>query len=640
MARLPTDSFLPTSASGPIDSALNMNNNRLSFGPGPGPIMSNGSSGSRFIPHSTTSPAGLAHLASQAGYFDTRPTNPNPSSGQQHHHAYSPLSSASAARHLPQPQSFLSPPDSQSNDVPYGRRPSSLSPPACREREIPSRKTFSAVTSPVNHPSYPGNGYSPSLSTAVPSQPRNGAVDSATTAQIIRRLSQQNSRLREAWEAERKYMEANRERVEEVYKEERVIMEEERTEWEEEKAAMLEEIRQLRQRVSGLEGDNIQLQTAYQRLELEKAGKVARVSVSIPGPRSSGDGSTDIALTSPRHLPVIAGGDLRGTSKTAITDMHSQPRVFSPGGSRISPSMHPETLHLSHFAQNMHPLSPPIDFLASPQGEDVPIVDIQTIHPELEGVPLRAPAVQRETFTDSGTDDSRSSSRNLSPTEEDGTALRRHSSKEQTLQVLSAPEPKRLVMHAGHTPNHSLSQFPTAAGTEAATVAGESGSQTPTGLGLDIPPVGDHRDLNGKPVSRLEDSVAFELEASFEDFPEPEPMHDVPDDRPLKGPLMVRNIPAHDEIFFRRLSEKLEDVSRGGEEATPTCMQSADLDGPVKGAKENAQAELPANDGPAEKGPDAHDDSDRQSRKDDQVEIPLKLKKTTNNFGAPLGTMF
>jgi hypothetical protein len=196
-------------------------------------------------------------------------------------------------------------------------------------------------------------------------------------------------------------------------------------------------------------------------------------------------------------------------------------------------------------------------------------------------------------------------------------------------------------MHAGHTPNHSLSQFPTAAGTEVATVAGESGSQTPTGLGLEAAPTGDHRDLNGKPVSRLEDSVAFELEASFEDIPEPEPMHEVPDDRPLKGPLMVRNIPAHDEIFFRRLSEKLEDVSRGGQEATPTCMQSANDEGPAQGAKENTQAELPGNDGSADKGPDAHDDdSSSQTPKDDSIEIPLKLKKTTNNFGAPLGTMF
>lgn len=634
-------------------------NHRFSMGFGPGPLPSNGSSAGR-LSHSTTSPAGLAHLTGQAGYFDTRPTNPNPSSAQ-HHHAYSPLSSASA-RHLPQPQSFLSPPNSQSNDVPHaGRRTTSLSPPACRERELPGRQSLSAVTSPVNHPAYLGNGFSPSLSSAVPSQPKNGAVDSATTAQIIRRLSQQNSRLREAWEAERKYMEANRERVEEVYKEERVIMEEERSEWEEEKAAMLEEIRQLRQHVTSLEGDNIHLQTALQRVELERAGKVARVSVSIPGPRGSGDGSTDIALASPRHLPVIAATDLHGvangarasdaasaptttSTSTAISDFHPQPRVFSPGGSRISPSTHPETLHFSPLAHNMHPLSPPIDFLGSPTGEDVPIVDIQTIHPELEGVPLRVPAVQRETFTDSGTDDSRSSSRNLSPSEEDGTALRRHSSKEQTLQVLSAPEPKRLVMHAGHTPNHSLSQFPTAAGTEAATVAGESGSQTPTRSDIfklsDAPPSGDHRDLNGKPVARIEDSVAFELEASSEDFAEPEPMNEVPDDRPLKGPLMVRNIPAHDEIFFRRLSEKLEDVSRGGQEATPTCMQPADDEEPFQAAKENAQAELPGTDGAVEKGSDTHDsDSDTQGPGDDTVEIPLKLKKTTN-FGAPLGTMF
>jgi fibrillarin-like rRNA methylase len=63
------------------------------------------------------------------------------------------------------------------------------------------------------------------------------------------RLLQQNARIREAWEAERKYLEANRERAEEVYKEERALMEEERAEWEAEKATLLAEIRRLQQLV-------------------------------------------------------------------------------------------------------------------------------------------------------------------------------------------------------------------------------------------------------------------------------------------------------------------------------------------------------------------------------------------------------
>ena len=98
-------------------------------------------------------------------------------------------------------------------------------------------------------------------------------------------------------------MEANRERVEEVYKEERVIMEEERTEWETEKAALLDELHNLRQHVSGLQGDNVRLQTMVQRFELEKAGKVARLSISLPGPRSGGDGPADIELSGPRTSP-------------------------------------------------------------------------------------------------------------------------------------------------------------------------------------------------------------------------------------------------------------------------------------------------------------------------------------------------
>ncbi|KAM0325073.1 hypothetical protein ACHAQA_007612 [Verticillium albo-atrum] len=646
MARLQPDTFLPPGTRSSDALALGSPSFQST-----GQL--NRSQSSRESPssHSVTSPLSLplSRVTSQSGYFDTKITNTSNSIG------HSPLSSG-AVRHTPNLQSFLSP---QVQPVPglehasIQRRHSSLSPPVHRARL--DRQTLSAVTSPNIPPSYmnvgdtSGHSIPHSQSQPLPRSISPDPSSASAAAQTIRRLSQQNSRIREAWEAERKYMEANRERIEEVYKEERVIMEEERTEWDAEKSAMLEEIQRLQQRVSGLEGNTIQLQGMVQRLELERVGKVAAVSVAIPGVRPGGDGSTDFPLSlssanaSAGDVRHSRGVELAGTSLSNFNSFHhtSQPQLFSPGGSRISPSKQPTVSTFVPLDHNMQPIkSPTVDFLASPTSEDVPIVDIQTIHPELEGISVRAPAVQKETFTDSGTDESKTSSRNPSPPGESGISLgRRVSSKDQTLQVLSAPATHRLVMHAGHTPNHSLSHLPTAAATETATVAGESTSPTPTfertnagpNLTIDV-------HAPARRTGRIEDSVAFELEASAEDHPEP--LLEAPaEDRKLKGPLMVRNIPAHDEIFFRRLSEKLEDVSRG-HDSTPVCLQDS-VDELTEDAKENAQAGQTDNDAAKDASMVVENDSGSESQKgkDEEIEIPLKLKKTTN-FGAPLGTAF
>ncbi|CRJ81513.1 hypothetical protein BN1708_001912 [Verticillium longisporum] len=646
MARLQPDTFLPPGARS--SDALTL----PAIRPADQTDLSSGSRES-LSSHSVASPLSLplSRVTSQTGYFDTKMTNTSSSI------SYSPLSSG-AVRHTPNLQSFLSPQAQPVRSVPglehasVQRRHSSLSPPVNRARL--DRKTLSAATSPNIHPASmnSGNAYALSIpysqSQPLPRSSSADASSASAAAQTIRRLTQQNSRIREAWEAERKYMEANRERIEEVYKEERVIMEEERTEWDAEKSAMLQEIQQLQERVAGLESNTVQLQGMVQRLELERAGKVAAVSVAIPGVRPGGDGSTDFPLslssasasaTDGRHSRGI---ELAGTALSNFNPLYpsSQSYLFSPGGSRISPSKQPTVTTFVPLDPNMQPMkSPTVDFLASPTSEDVPVVDIQTIHPELEGISVRAPAVQKETFTDSGTDDSKTSSRNPSPPGESGIPLgRRASSKDHTLQVLSAPVTDRLVMHAGHTPNHSLSHLPTAAATETATVAGESTSPTPTfgqtnaapALSLDIGAL-------GRRTRRIEDSVAFELEASAEDHPEP--ILEAPaEDIKLKGPLMIRNIPAHDEIFLRRLSEKLEDVSRG-QDSTPVCLQD-DLDEAAKEPKDKAQAGL-ENKGAGDASAVTDHDSESESPKDKDVEVdvPLKLKKTTN-FGAPLGTAF
>ncbi len=96
---------------------------------------------------------------------------------------------------------------------------------------------------------------------------------------MIRRLVQQNGRIREAWEAERKYMEANRERAEEVCKEERALMEEERAEWEDEKAQLLQQIGQLEHQLLLTGGD------MHRSRDLRASAQWSRLGWSDPAGR-------------------------------------------------------------------------------------------------------------------------------------------------------------------------------------------------------------------------------------------------------------------------------------------------------------------------------------------------------------------
>ncbi|KAL0937911.1 uncharacterized protein CTRU02_207642 [Colletotrichum truncatum] len=586
-------------------------------------------------PSAVISPLSLSQMASSSCYFDTTSTS-NVAGGS----IYSPQP-AGAVRHH---QGFLSP-----NLLPNGYN------------GVSPREPRTMPFSPTNLDQLVGQNPPAATSTSVRASangiphPRSVSADAASapaSAQIIRRLAQQNARIREAWEAERKYMEANRERVEEVYKEERALMEEERVGWDAEKSDLLDQIRQLREQVAAIEGDKIRLQGALQRYELEKAGKVAGVTVALPGTGNRGggaDGSTELSFPGfSSHLNDARFGLSSGTGKrrpangsasASVSPSQIRSQFISPGSSRISPSKQPESSPFIPLNPNMQPTTnDAVDFLGSPKDESpVPIVDIQIINPQLEGVPLRAPAIQKSTFTDSGNtpDNSKNSSRNPSPPGESGKS-RRSPTKEHTIQVLAAPEPARLTMHAGHTPSHSLSHMGTAPGTEVPTAADGTGGSTPT-----LAPT----DMSSNPATLCDvrtrgDSSDVNDDTFGDGFEEPEPTMEATDDVALKGPLMVRNIPAHDEIFFQRLSEKLEDVSRG-EDAVPTCLKESTDDllaGPSE-QKENSLAPKTDADATSDIGSAADKEEPESQPKVEEADIPLKLKQSTN-FGAPLGSMF
>ncbi|KAK2010114.1 hypothetical protein LZ32DRAFT_660757 [Colletotrichum eremochloae] len=594
-------------------------------------------------PSAIISPLSLSRMATSPCYFNKSTSNVPGDS------LYSPQSSG-AVRYPPPSKSSLS-----SHLLPNGTGgPNSFNGPVSYDH-------MSRVVSPShleNNASHNSAAFPPAVRVSPNGMPhpRSVSADAASapaSAQIIRRLAQQNARIREAWEAERKYMEANRERVEEVYKEERMIMEDERLAWEAEKATLLEQISRLKDQVAVMDVDRIRLQGALQRFELEKAGKVAGFTVAVPGTGTQGggaDGSTQLSFPGFSSQPNDARFGLsngtterrstNGSASASVSPTQIRSRFISPGSSRISPSRQPETSPFIPLNPNMQPTTAdPVDFLASPKDEEpVPIVDIQIINPQLEGVPLKAPAIQKSTFTDSGPtpENSKCSSRNASPPG-DSSKSRRSPTQEHTLEVLAAPEPDRLVMHAGHTPSHSLSVLGTAPGTEVATATGGTGGSTPT-----LAPT----DMSSNPATLCDVRARFDSSDLQDDAyggpDEPQPTLEATDDVALKGPLMVRNIPAHDEIFFKRLSEKLEDVSSGAD-AVPTCMKTPsehEFQDPAEDKENSLAPNRDADAASSDRGSTAdRDDLSDSQNKDEEIDVPLKLKKTANFEFTFLGSM-
>ncbi|KAH7309060.1 hypothetical protein B0I35DRAFT_359973 [Stachybotrys elegans] len=470
-----------------------------------------------------------------------------------------------------------------------------LSPPIARGLEAPSQNLSRSVSADA---------------AAAPQQ---------SSYHLVQRLAQQNSLIREAWEAERNYLEANRRRAEEVYQEERAIMEDVRDSWETEKASLLAEIQGLKERVHRLEGENSTLR-AVATQSVQMAGVVSPLQAQRGAAASALDADASL-------LPL----GLDGASR--------RPHFASPGSSRMSPTGQPDGS--SPFV----PLEPrtqpenssPHDFLSSSsEAVDTPvaIIDVQEIDPKLEGIPIKATAVQKSTFsqpsesplTSPPIDANAANAGIPNPSTAAGAEtsrpmpFKRLSSKEQTLQVLAAEESRRLTMHAGHTPNHSLSLFPTMSATD---VVGSEGA-TPTTTEPVMQPAirGDarphrfaeeSRDDTPEHPSITDPNAPLPLGAEVD----PEPRLDPTDDVELKGPLMVKNIPAQDEIFWAQVNKKLEPISQG-HDALPTVMRSClDL------AEESG--------GPSKVADQASDP------KTTEGDVPLKFK-STNNFGAPFGS--
>jgi len=581
MTRLPSESFWPTGA---IDADPSL---------------------------SAESPLALPRAVG-SGYFDQITAQPDPStqvsSASQvppkpsHRTTYSPLSPGARGPALVQAPQFLSP---------------RLGPLVVSS--APAKGNSNNINGQASLP--------PSTGSAARWSSRTGSTDSPgapSYAQIIRRLVQQNTRIRDAWEAERKYLEANRERVEEVYKEERALMEEERLEWETEKVMLLHEVERLQKQVSSLGG---LVARPTDQSSLRGGGR----ETSPESLRSS------LSLSSQGNNPHVNNHNKIGRqcirNPVSAPPFHSETPPAFPYRAASAPEL---------------PVVPEAESGPVPVPVPVPVVDVQEIHPELEGIPIKANAVQKPTFTFTSSP-SQPSSTSSSPPSGSASAKTKPSSKENTMRVLAVEESARLTMHAGHTPSHSLSVIPTVSSSGVQTVT-SSGDSTPTMHLSDgiasrgLLPLDDDAAEQAHPAHRLIAPVYPDPLAGYYHEPEqePEPVYETSEDRALEGPLMVRNMPAHDEIFFRRLSDKLEEVSKDNEAALPAVLKGIERRGEIEDkASFKPETTQVHNDGASntvaiDAGTDKSQRSPR-SDKGEELEVPLKLRSSMN-FGAPLGT--
>lgn len=550
-----------------------------------------------------------------------------------------------------------------------GQRASSLSPDAGTRKHQQYPLT---TLHPHQQPSLAGSP--PTTDTIGASLSRSVSADAAaptqTPSHIVQRLTQQNAIIREAWEAERNYLEANRRRAEEVYQEERAIMEEVRESWETEKESMIREMQELRDRLHRLEGENTTL-----RAVAAQAVSVSGVVSPLPSVKdaegsgyfgqSAGQAPVAMSISSSQ-----AGGPDISALAPGLNGASRRPHWASPGGgaSHTSPTSQPEQSPFIPLEPRVEPqIAAPVDPLPhEDEAGEPPIIDVQEVDPKLEGIPIRANALQRPTFgfdTNSHAENSKQSSPSKSPPSEEVRTLesirpeptKRASSKDHTLQVLAVGETRRLTMHAGHTPNHSLSLFPTM------NVRNPDGSSNATAPSDGPTPKAETATLATQDLGNVEQ--VEQVEKHKEDEPldkgkdpaEPEKPDDAElelgplepvDDVPLKGPLMIKNIPAQDEIFWSEVNKKLEPISQG-RDSLPTVMR-ADLEELEEAASSSAQALLIQQQQPRQVDPVGGGDAsqDSQGIEDGDIaprpgtsgdgEVPLKLR-TTTNFGAPFG---
>ena len=385
-------------------------------------------------------------------------------------------------------------------------------------------------------------------------------------------------------------------------------MDEERLIWVEEKTRLETDLLEWKRRAEIAEAERDAALREADSLR-KHPGVHHQVAVESQGERSSNSSSGTPATTE-------SGGSGSPSDHLAMGVLRTPIGATSPFPSRGMTM--PESKPFEPLDPRMQCASPPATF-ESAEKQQVPSVYISEVIPGLEGIRVKKPALEKPTFSfsDEGPSSSTDSKTSPSPSHDESPQLAHRTNPAQmTKQALDAPEFSRLTMHAGHTPNHSisLSRLQTAETTRAANTADSSGTATPTGemsepgLGIDQPDE-DHAQLAPQPQEGQDEEPALGL------------LEPDDGDKPLKGPLQLRNRPASDEPFLRRLSDKLEDSIRSND-VIPTVLRSiGSASPPPQSPPEHAHEDAIGEDEDVKESSPGMDDD-----KDDIADIPLKCE--------------
>jgi hypothetical protein len=459
-----------------------------------------------------------------------------------------------------------------------------------------SPKTYLQSRSPSQHP----NG--PPIS---PPKTRSASADDSA-AGLIEDWRAYTHKLRQQNEGERAHMMADRARMEEVMAKEREL-------WDKERDIMKVRIVELEAQLEKM-GGNVILTAVGQR---QSATSVSAYPINLTSPGSntvSVIGSTN--GSSAKVVPQESGRNADGSpfyapaprnpSRTFGSSENNELRVYSITAPRESAiRVTSKELTRSDFGLQ----SPPeLASIPEPPNESI---DISHIQPELEGVPIKASAVSptfaAKVLSPQYSLSPEKLSPNTKPPPRDVTnisnSLHRSGSqdKKSTLAIICAPENHRLTLHAGHTPNYSISKFDLS----------DSGNATPT--------------QNQKHAHNP--SMALNLEQ----------VEEIIDEGPaLEGPLGLTNDLPKDNAFLAALVTKLEDAKRH-ENLSPSEASTEDFEeqdgigslGLGLGLGQGAQKEESTS-------PKDNDDKGEDAKADDIP--PLRLKPSFN-FGRPMGSM-
>lgn len=436
---------------------------------------------------------------------------------------------------------------------------------------------------------------------------------------------------------------ADRQRMEEVMAEERAL-------WDQERKMLKDQIKQLEQALDSrgrATGSSVRASrdTSVNRII---PGMAQRQSIQQQALSFTSPGSNAVSVTGSVDGMPLRGAVPQESGRNADGSPFYAPAPRNPSRTFSTSSVPSDTLRVDDItapresvirvtskelkSSDFGPQSPPVhaahresNLGTIPEMDSelavIPeSIDISFIQPELEGVSIKASAVS-PTFAAKVLSPQYSPSKlspNTKPPDRDleNLAPLSRSSSQQGWEngkrkldlnvVMKHPVDRRLTMHAGHTPNHSISKFDFV----------ESGSATPTQRTSDLNPDTCHQEHLHHPSAA----------AHYDGADDERGYGDVEDgDRELSGQLGLTNDKSKDDPFLAALQEKLEEAKKS-EGVSPSESLSSQSDDGRPRERERVRAR-------------AQDAGEGDGGDKEAEDMPLLRLKPSLNFGRPLGSM-